>query len=457
MLHTRFSFEAGHDTSSKDQGRAPLLTTEPAAMNPRDELLDQPSELLDFGGGRRRTPKRDKRMSDQLRCFSQFDIGGEEGWAANLLNAMIAENTVSTSSTSLSSPDAGIKPIAKETNSPPVTPLTADLIAPKTPDKTIKRIPIPPLLAPCPSIEDRFHVDSIGNVSVVTPIESPPPSARRLVNAKEPVNASPGATPLDSIEAPIRRSRDSFGVHYSQNQSRSSVDLDLVTPATSHHHGNNASPRSSESEEELDQTTDARSDLNFGDVLKETLYDGTPESTVSDRLRGFLPPVPSFNDLEQVGSKDSPLRGARFSHPNPAYSVPASISSSLPSRSSTPEKGFHTPEKTFLTLPESTDTSSPTTPVGRVNLEERASMALSILSSDSGSHAHDSLHSATLHTAYTKILSQIKYEEEARKRESAGMVRPIAEESEIGDSESEAGFSALDALEEAARLVSIDD
>lgn len=450
LLHTKFSFESAPSVPVKDQAK--LLTAEPEVMVSNEEAEDQPGELMDLGGGRRRTPRKNKRMSDQLRCFSQFDIGGEEGWAASLLSAMNTQDPATT-------PTAAYNHAAGATGSstPPITPLKADSIVPKTPErsKTIKRIPIPPMLPPTSPKRPL----EMGDMTVPPDDQpwpsSPPPPRRSLISA---LPTSAVLTPVLTEEeiTPVRQSSDSFGVHYSRNQSKSSVDLDLVTPSTSQTHGRHHSPPSSDSGEELDQDVDERSDsdLNFGDVLKETLYDTRPESSVSDRLREFLPPMPSFNDLDySTNDHPSTRRGARMSHPNPVYSVPASIASSLPSRSSTPDKDFQTPERVYLTLPECPQSSSPTTPVGRVGNDERASMAFSIMSSDSGSQAHDSLHGATLHTAYTKLLNQIN---EEGKRES-GVVGPIAEESEGGDSGSEAGCSAIDALEEAARQVAIRD
>jgi len=98
--------------------------------------------------------------------------------------------------------------------------------------------------------------------------------------------------------------------------------------------------------------------------------------------------------------------------------------------------------------------------------EDRTSAAYSVMSSDSG-HLYNSLHEATVQTAYTKVLG--KLQEEADRQDGRGVFRrgsavsgvdKISEESDHDDGgdartdedgKSEAGHSAIHALDEAAR------
>lgn len=412
-------------------------------------------------------------MSDQLRCFSQFDLGSEEGWGEDLISAMnghsaLQEDTSHRSNTA----EAGAKDAKADLVQRPLQIIVPDPVVSAeidrqgeksvTPEviKSIKRIPIPSLLPPS-ARKGSLDKDVIATSRVEErPWPSPPPpppQSRSHSNPHKPHSEAP---------MPIRRSSESFGVHMST--SKSSVDLSLITPSTSQE-DNSVSVDSEEEVEEAVRTSmiSDSSDLDFGMALREGGYQLTPQSSISEKLREFFP-LDSHNRVsessqrsepgkERCRNSSSPKIPARMSHPNPTFSLPQSVRSSLPSRSSTPENSLGNLQPGLSTIAQ-----SPTTPVHpdtrqmtispRSPWEEsRASMALSMMSSEDSVHLHHSLHEATVQMAYTKILNRFGGDERG---DSVSVGRPIAEEPDVGETES-GRCSAIDALEEAARKIAV--
>jgi hypothetical protein len=504
-LLKKFSFEPSSKSASIIEEDVPLVGSGPFQGNlvPAKDVEwtalgsdTTPAEMPNFGAAQRRTSKKTKRLSDQLRCFSQFHIGDEEGWAASLLSVMDAEvpasssplqvvpatahtdktgngakiQTPSNDSSALqlsntASADSGIGGrsvfvVASIDGSRPMA----------TPhDKVDRNISTPPLL-PQTTPESALNPPAMGRSPTRSSFRSWP-SPRPPRPAPMPLRAAAETnnpiTPSSSVQepglTPLRKSSDSFGVHYSQ--SKSSVELDLVTPSSSSHPERQPSPPSSDEDDEGDEgaigVDDNGSVLDFAGALRAAGFDYTPGSNASKELKEYLPglfntPSPSHGLLSR---RSRPTSGGRAeegytprSQHDPVYSVPASVSSCMPSRSTTPELAPYT-------------SAHARTPMSVTTKDERTSAAYSVVSSDSG-HQHNSLHEATVQTAYTKVLSRLQ-EVQTDPREGASVVRRgssvkrIAEESEYSDGDgdartdedeqSEAGNSAICALDDAAR------
>jgi len=230
----------------KEQQEPPGVSTHRGVARVGSEDNDQPAEMVDFGGGRRRTLKKNRRLSDQLRCFSQFDLGGDEGWATDLLDAMNADQVAAvgeqrvfpSDSNSISASPSGDDETLSEGSqtfqcAKPSTIIAVrehDVTPPKPPQiaKTIKRIPIPALLPPAAPREP---------IDLTKALTSHPRDAAGSSSPRPPrqheLSMSAPSTPILTREiescTPVRQSTDSFGVHYSR--SISSVDLDLITPS----------------------------------------------------------------------------------------------------------------------------------------------------------------------------------------------------------------------------------
>jgi hypothetical protein len=424
-----------------------------------------PGELLDIGTGRLRTSSKDKRLSDQLRCFSRFDLGEDEEWGADLLRVI--------SGSGLEEPADTSPPVPNTTREVPIkkSPISSEPglpkdLPPKVPEKkpcepiakqseqgkNIKRIPIPPLLPPT-TLEVPLEIPDLG--------ESPPdrlapnspafdPALRRASSHHTPASVASTLAPAsDYAISPDRRSPDSFGVYLSQSKS----SLNLITPSSSGLHDQHSPPSSDDG---ADDAGSECSYLDFGTALREG-GELTPQSSFSEKMRAYLP-TPDKSALFDEGEERLPrhrITTLGQSHPDPTFSVPASIHSSLPSRASSPDTGLLVPPNTAAVF----DTATPTTAVSPKGSDkpaprdERTSIALSTLSSDSSQ-----VHEATVQTAYATMLREEWAKTDGQKRDRN--VGAIVEESEAGDNESEAGrsgseggFSAMEALDDAARRI----
>ena len=320
----------------------------------------------------------------------------------------------------------------------------------------------------------------------------------------------------------MRNSSDSFGVHYSQHhESRSSVDVDLVTPQTDRGDGSSFSIEDEHTSkadmESSNENTPMAGEFAFrapfvayapasrdlqipaGERLpKERVLSGysrglahsfpappllvpmhkshgsraSPSEVdcgnqVADIRTGSEAAAPSDEESNRTSEIEDPwverTSGAdrwRHRRRNPHMSVPASVAAStsaesgpsraaspsgddysrpatppLPTASAVPLVAPTTPSRRHLlqipSTPNGKHTPSPTSPGTRsvrgrnaidpddplqsldgAGMSERASIALSILSTNSSLHSY-SLHEATVHRAYAQVLRNVREEPEA--------------------------------------------
>jgi hypothetical protein len=410
-----------------------------------DEQEDSMPELKEPKETRRAIPKRANRFSDQIKVFSQFDLGGDEGWAASLLNAMQVKDAVPTKTTAEEM--APTKTYHESMSVPVEAARKASDTLPQEKDdsptasekqRAIKRVPIPPLL-PTPvkqsssknilSIHQHELFESRGGGSVNNFSRSSPSSSSE--------NESTAAPPL--AEAPVdRRPSADEPVYRRYAASKSSIEQDLITPSTSnsphsphsHYHPyqstveNHNNDIGAISDEEVDNASG--SELDFANALMDGRY--TPASTASDVLKAYsqtiVPPVPTRSmsldhlkfkstvprpsDGYVMGPGASVHREQQTGH-NPHHSLPASVPSSFRSRS--PSLMSHKPmsdldhfvlagHHSVGFVPSSSDMRGSHDPIN-LTPDTRRSLAQSVLSLESGYST--SLHDATVKVAYHQL------------------------------------------------------
>ncbi|ORX33519.1 hypothetical protein BD324DRAFT_654106 [Kockovaella imperatae] len=320
------------------------------------------------------TSRSEKRLSDQLRHFSKLKLADEgEDWSASLLDVFEAQDK---------------KPLNKPKES---IPLGSWL---PSPISTLEPSPL--------ACSQLFH--SIRTSDLETPTK--PSTGPRT---SSPVS-SRAALPLPSPSTP-QTVRDPSRQRLTHTQSRSSFDLDIVTPSSSQR------PEDESDGESYDQSSDI-------DLVEAMVSDRYPESLASDRVKTVKLPVeeedmagknvPDYVDdiHDDDNDDDLPLRMPLPAHARSQArcSLPASASSSVllsPSPSSDP-----------LPLPNSWDPTN--------DQRQSCTSAPSFLSSE---ESHRSVHEATVQLAY-KLLS-----------------RPP------NLAKADSSQSALDALDEAARKI----
>jgi len=321
-----------------------------------------------------------RRLSNQPRTFSQLPVaGGDDDWATSLLRSMESENA-----------------------------------------QDFDELPQPGAV-PGPPSKDRAMYDLTMSGSTI-PVES----ARRPTwsDSNNGSYSAPPFLPKDRAQRdlpPTPRSGSSLckrpdATRIDHDETSSSYDLNIVTPSKSQVFD----PDSPASSDERYTTASCMA----SPISNE--YDDDDRTSPRNLQDPFgRSDIHSTEDhFPEVQLSRPPYLGLRTRTPraSPHASLPATASttSSSPSRSTSSSSIFYDPD-----------------PLSRLDLagkDERASIALSILSSESA--LHNSLHEATVHLAHARCLS---------------MLRRLPE-SDFG-SDGEEGRSAIAALDEAARRI----
>lgn len=367
---------------------SPSMTSAPAPeRSPSADLWDPfaaPAEMT----ARRRL------LSDQLRCFSELHVTGEEEWGSSLISAMQRTE--------------GIGEVKKRIPSPP-----------------------PDVWRAAEDLAVRVHTTSDGTTRMKWDDDYGEPSKngeeRRLPRSSPLLlpkeTAWPASPTTPRPRAPVRDgSSDAFGGDLKATSTISDEDLGTshrshVVPSSAIHNKGVKTPT-------IPRQEPSRSAQQ------------APHRPDSSITRKDVIPLASFSNPSQadpaIVTSDVPMPSSHSLHSRTNhFSLPATASIAS-----------FTPSHSRPTSPSSLyEDSDPLSRLDRAGKDERASIALSVMSSGSGMQ---SLHEATIQLAYTRLLAMRRRVSEAESRTGAG-------------SDFEDGISAIVALEEAARRIAGDE